>query len=122
MREAVSRALDEPSRLAAAYHEHVTLLETDAESLVQEFFEQCGGVVTAEASAGWRKALAAQEKGAVAVLFVSDVHNHPGAANFEQAAASQSHHRFKDVSKSALETARARLAALRRQLETGARR
>jgi hypothetical protein len=44
------------------------------------------GVVTSEASTAWRKALAAQEKGAVAVLFVSDVHNHPGAANFEGAA------------------------------------
>jgi peptidase M28-like protein len=44
------------------------------------------GVVTSEASTVWRKALAAQEKGAVAVLFVSDVHNHPGAANFEAAA------------------------------------
>ncbi len=44
------------------------------------------GVVTAEPAAAWRKALAAQEKGAAAILFVSDVHNHPGAANFEQAA------------------------------------
>ena len=44
------------------------------------------GVVTAEPAAPWRKALAAQEKGAVAILFVSDVHNHPDAANFEQAA------------------------------------
>jgi Peptidase family M28 len=44
------------------------------------------GVVTSEPSTAWRKALAAQEKGAVAVLFVSDVHNHPGAANFEAAA------------------------------------
>ena len=44
------------------------------------------GVVTSEASTVWRKALAAQEKGAAAVLFVSDVHNHPGAANFEAAA------------------------------------
>jgi Zn-dependent M28 family amino/carboxypeptidase len=44
------------------------------------------GVVTSEASSVWRKALAAQEKGAVAVLFVSDVHNHPGAANFEASA------------------------------------
>src|SRR6476469_5547686 len=34
------------------------------------------GVVTSEFSTGWRKALAAQEHGAVAVLFVSDVHNH----------------------------------------------
>jgi len=41
------------------------------------------GVVTSEPSTAWRKALAAQEKGAVAVLFVSDVHNHPGAANFD---------------------------------------
>ena len=37
------------------------------------------GVVTAEPAAAWRKALAAQEKGAVGILFVSDVHNHPGA-------------------------------------------
>ena len=44
------------------------------------------GVVTSEPSTPWRKALAAQEKGAVGVLFVSDVHNHPGAANFEAAA------------------------------------
>ena len=43
------------------------------------------GVVTAEPAAAWRKALAAQEKGAVGILFVSDVHNHPDAANFEQA-------------------------------------
>ena len=44
------------------------------------------GVVTSEPSTAWRKALAAQEKGAVAVLFVADVHNHPGAASFEAAA------------------------------------
>ena len=44
------------------------------------------GVVTSEPSTVWRKALAAQEKGAVAVLFVSDVHNHPGASNFEAVA------------------------------------
>src|SRR5437588_7784051 len=44
------------------------------------------GVVTSEWSTGWRKALAAQQKGAAAVLFVSDVHNHPGGANFEAAA------------------------------------
>jgi Zn-dependent M28 family amino/carboxypeptidase len=44
------------------------------------------GVVTSESSTVWRKALAAQEKGAAAVLFVSDVHNHPGAANFEATA------------------------------------
>jgi len=44
------------------------------------------GVVTAEPAVAWRKALAAQEKGAAGILFVSDVHNHPEAANFEQAA------------------------------------
>ena len=33
------------------------------------------GVVSAEASRSWRKVLAAQERGAVAVLFVRDVHN-----------------------------------------------
>ena len=44
------------------------------------------GVVTSESSTAWRKALAAQEKGAAAVLFVSDVHNHPGVASFEAAA------------------------------------
>ena len=43
------------------------------------------GVVTAEPAAAWRKALAAQQKGAVAILYVSDVHNHPDPANFEQA-------------------------------------
>jgi hypothetical protein len=41
------------------------------------------GVVTSESSTVWRKALAAQDKGAVAMLLVSDVHNHPGQANFE---------------------------------------
>ena len=43
------------------------------------------GVVTAEPAAAWRKALAAQEKGAVGILFVADVHNHPGPVNFDQA-------------------------------------
>src|SRR5580765_675883 len=44
------------------------------------------GVVTAEPAAVWRKVLAAQQQGAAGVLFVSDVHNHPGATNFEQTA------------------------------------
>jgi hypothetical protein len=44
------------------------------------------GVVTSEPSTAWRKALAAQAKGAVAILFVSDVHNHPAVANFEATA------------------------------------
>jgi hypothetical protein len=37
------------------------------------------GVVTSEPSTLWRKVVAAQDKGAVAVLFVSDVHNHPAS-------------------------------------------
>ena len=44
------------------------------------------GVVTAEAAVAIKKVLAAQEKGAVGVLFVTDIHNHPGATNFEAAA------------------------------------
>jgi Peptidase family M28 len=44
------------------------------------------GVVTSEPSTLWRKVVAAQDKGAVAVLFVSDEHNHPGVANFEATA------------------------------------
>ena len=44
------------------------------------------GVVTAEPAVAWRKALAAQEKGAIGILFVRDVHNHPDPANFEQTA------------------------------------
>jgi Zn-dependent M28 family amino/carboxypeptidase len=44
------------------------------------------GIVTSESSTPWRKALAAQEKGAIGVLFVADVHNHPGPMNFDAAA------------------------------------
>lgn len=45
------------------------------------------GVVTSEPATAWRKALAAQEKGAVGILFVSDVHNHADqTSNFEQTA------------------------------------
>ncbi|MEY4634682.1 MAG: hypothetical protein RJA55_480 [Acidobacteriota bacterium] len=44
------------------------------------------GVVTAEVAVAIKKALAAQEHGAVGVLFVTDVHNHPAPANFEAAA------------------------------------
>lgn len=42
------------------------------------------GVVTAEPAVPWRKALAAQEHGAVGILFVADVHNHPEPVNLEQ--------------------------------------
>jgi hypothetical protein len=46
------------------------------------------GVVTAESSSPLRKALFAQDKGAAGILFVDDVHNHPGPASFESSAAS----------------------------------
>lgn len=45
------------------------------------------GIVTSQASDPLRKALAAQERGAVGILFVTDVHNHPGPGNFEGTAA-----------------------------------
>jgi peptidase M28-like protein/PA domain-containing protein len=44
------------------------------------------GLASSEASAGWRKAVYAQNAGAMALLIVSDVHNHPGERNFETAA------------------------------------
>jgi hypothetical protein len=46
------------------------------------------GLVTAEAATPLRKALAAQSKGAAALLFVADSHNHPGSRNFEREATS----------------------------------
>ena len=45
------------------------------------------GLVTSEAARNLRKALVAQERGAVAVLFVSDIHNHREPGDFERAAA-----------------------------------
>ncbi len=39
------------------------------------------GLVTTEASAGWRKALAAQQQGAIGILFVDDVHTPARAGN-----------------------------------------
>ena len=44
------------------------------------------GVVSAEAAVPFRKVLAAQDAGAIGVLFVADVHNHPGVQNFEAVA------------------------------------
>jgi Zn-dependent M28 family amino/carboxypeptidase len=45
------------------------------------------GVVTAEAATPLRKVLAAQEKGAIGVIFVEDVHNQAGPSNFAAQAA-----------------------------------
>ncbi len=53
--------------------------ETDANSPFD-------GVVTTEAASPLRKALFAQARGAIGILFVSDVHNHPEPANFETTA------------------------------------
>ncbi|HZR24026.1 MAG TPA: M28 family peptidase [Vicinamibacterales bacterium] len=44
------------------------------------------GVVTSEFATPWRKVVAAQEAGARAVLFVTDIQNHPGPSTFEQTA------------------------------------
>ncbi len=44
------------------------------------------GVVTAEQSRDWRKALAAQERGAAGILFVRDVHNRPDNTDYASAA------------------------------------
>src|SRR5262249_37730400 len=46
------------------------------------------GVVTSEAATLFRKALTAQEKGAIGILFVADVHNHPEPQDFESLARS----------------------------------
>ena len=46
------------------------------------------GVVTAEASRTWRKALSAQERGAIGILFVRDVHNRPETGDWQQVHAS----------------------------------
>jgi hypothetical protein len=46
------------------------------------------GLVTAEVAQPIRKVLAAQEKGAVGVIFVEDVHNETGGSNFQAQAAS----------------------------------
>ena len=40
------------------------------------------GVVTAERAVPWRKALAAQQNGAIGVIFVDDVHNHRESTDF----------------------------------------
>jgi hypothetical protein len=53
--------------------------ETDSTSMFD-------GVVTSEYSNTLRKALAAQARGAAAVLFVTDVQNHQGTQSFENAA------------------------------------
>jgi hypothetical protein len=44
------------------------------------------GVITSEWSTTWRKVVTAQSLGAAGVLFVTDVQNHPGPADFDRSA------------------------------------
>ena len=46
------------------------------------------GLVSSDASRTWRKALFAQERGAIGILFVRDVHNRPETGDWQQAHAS----------------------------------
>ncbi|MEO2158327.1 MAG: M28 family peptidase, partial [bacterium] len=49
---------------------------------VEELSSKFDGVVTSNASTGWRKALNAQHRGAVGILFVRDIHNRLVAEDF----------------------------------------
>jgi peptidase M28-like protein len=70
----------------AAIMPHATVLALDHEPGERDPNSPFDGVVTSEWSTPWRKALAAQNAGAAAVLFVPDIHNHPGPSNFEATA------------------------------------
>ena len=62
------------------------VLALDREPGVADPESPFDGVVTAEASAAWRKTLAAQARGAAGILFVRDVHNRPDFSDFAQTA------------------------------------
>lgn len=64
------------------------VLVLDREPGVSDPESPFDGVVTAEQSRDWRKALAAQARGAVGILFVRDVHNRPDVDDYEAAATS----------------------------------
>ena len=53
---------------------------------VEDWSSKFDGVVTSNASTGWRKALNAQERGAVGVLFVRDLHNREATEDFGMSA------------------------------------
>ena len=63
------------------------VLILDREPSVNDPASKFDGVVTAEAAQPLRKVLAAQEKGAIGVIFVEDVHNQTGPSNFQAQAA-----------------------------------
>ena len=62
------------------------VLVLDREPGVTDPASPFDGVVTAEQSRDWRKALVAQERGAAGILFVSDVHNRPENTDYTSAA------------------------------------
>ena len=62
------------------------LLVLDHEPGENDSTSRFDGLVTSEYANQLKKTLAAQEKGAVGVLFVLDVHAHPGPENFDGAA------------------------------------
>jgi len=64
------------------------VLVLDSEPGVADAESPFDGVVTAEQSRDWRKALAAQVRGAAGILFVRDVHNRADVDDYESAAAS----------------------------------
>lgn len=62
------------------------LLVLDHEPGESDSASRFDGLVTSEYANQLKKTLAAQEKGAAGVLFVSDLHAHPGPENFDGAA------------------------------------
>lgn len=62
------------------------VLVLDSEPGVDDPESVFDGVVTAEQSRDWRKALAAQARGAAGILFVRDVHNREDTDDYEAAA------------------------------------
>ncbi len=64
------------------------VLVLDGEPGVDDPDSPFDGLVTAEQARDWRKALAAQEKGAAGILFVRDVHNRPDDDDYQDAAES----------------------------------
>ena len=62
------------------------LLVLDHEPGENDSTSRFDGLVTSEYANQLKKTLAAQEKGAVGILFVLDVHAHPGPENFDGAA------------------------------------
>lgn len=63
------------------------VLVLDREPGVDDPASPFDGVVTAEPSREWRKALVAQAAGAAGILFVRDVHNRPDVEDYASAAA-----------------------------------